>query len=227
MVVPESFQLDQEILLDAGAQLHRLKMYPYFDVAHYLLNTQVYTILDSVFLPLRVHVHRLGGLLPIWPVVVSDVLHVDEKIWCLLLQMSLDFWTELWCVDELGKMSEGSGINLKSERIRFKVSQLQLTSKSCWGGEPVEILSTRIDRNPAEMMLNKSIESSGDSLISSREALQLSLVEVLYKIIDDDRTVGMLTSIQLDEGDLLTSGRLAELIVDILKTHFFNLVVQD
>ncbi|CAO4366364.1 unnamed protein product [Caenorhabditis nigoni] len=37
MVVPESFQLDQEILLDAGAQLHRLKMYPYFDVAHYLL----------------------------------------------------------------------------------------------------------------------------------------------------------------------------------------------
>lgn len=37
MVVPESFQLDQEILLDAGAQLHRLKMYPYFDIAHYLL----------------------------------------------------------------------------------------------------------------------------------------------------------------------------------------------
>ncbi|WKX98115.1 hypothetical protein Q1695_013647 [Nippostrongylus brasiliensis] len=34
---PEGLQLDQEILLDAGAQLHRLKMFPYFDIAHYIL----------------------------------------------------------------------------------------------------------------------------------------------------------------------------------------------
>ncbi|CAJ0948775.1 unnamed protein product, partial [Mesorhabditis belari] len=30
-------QFDQEILLEAGAQLHRLKMFPYFDIAHYIL----------------------------------------------------------------------------------------------------------------------------------------------------------------------------------------------
>ncbi|RCN51897.1 hypothetical protein ANCCAN_01985 [Ancylostoma caninum] len=34
---PEGLQMDQEILLDAGAQLHRLKMFPYFDIAHYVL----------------------------------------------------------------------------------------------------------------------------------------------------------------------------------------------
>ncbi|PIO73069.1 hypothetical protein TELCIR_04971 [Teladorsagia circumcincta] len=34
---PEGLQMDQEILLDAGAQLHRLKMFPYFDIAHYIL----------------------------------------------------------------------------------------------------------------------------------------------------------------------------------------------
>lgn len=33
----QSLQLDQDILLEAGAQLHRLKMFPYFDIAHYVL----------------------------------------------------------------------------------------------------------------------------------------------------------------------------------------------
>ncbi|CAI4232659.1 unnamed protein product [Auanema sp. JU1783] len=36
-MLPEGMQLDQEILLEAGAQLHRLKMFPYFDIAHYIL----------------------------------------------------------------------------------------------------------------------------------------------------------------------------------------------
>lgn len=34
----ESFQLDPEILLDAAARVHRLKMYPFFDIGHYVLS---------------------------------------------------------------------------------------------------------------------------------------------------------------------------------------------
>ncbi|KJH40851.1 hypothetical protein DICVIV_13184 [Dictyocaulus viviparus] len=34
---PERLQLDQDILMDAGTYLHRLKMFPYFDIAHYIL----------------------------------------------------------------------------------------------------------------------------------------------------------------------------------------------
>jgi hypothetical protein len=32
-----SFKVDQEVLLAAGSSVQRLKMYPYFDIAHYLL----------------------------------------------------------------------------------------------------------------------------------------------------------------------------------------------
>ncbi|ETN86025.1 hypothetical protein NECAME_06100 [Necator americanus] len=40
---PEGLQMDQEILLDAGAQLHRLRMFPYFDIAHYILATCLFS----------------------------------------------------------------------------------------------------------------------------------------------------------------------------------------
>lgn len=32
-----SFKVDQEVLLAAGSSVQRLKMYPYFDIAHYIL----------------------------------------------------------------------------------------------------------------------------------------------------------------------------------------------
>lgn len=34
---PDSFKIDQEILLNAGSSVQRLKMSPYFDAAHYIL----------------------------------------------------------------------------------------------------------------------------------------------------------------------------------------------
>ncbi|CAD6197363.1 unnamed protein product [Caenorhabditis auriculariae] len=35
--LPQDWRLDHEMLIDAGGQLQRIRMYPYFDTAHYLL----------------------------------------------------------------------------------------------------------------------------------------------------------------------------------------------
>ncbi|PAV61934.1 hypothetical protein WR25_19044 [Diploscapter pachys] len=61
-MLPDSFQLDQEILLDVGAQLHRLKMFPYFDIAHYILATITWYL---VFYAPFDCIYKLSKVLPI------------------------------------------------------------------------------------------------------------------------------------------------------------------
>uniref|UniRef100_A0A915C9Q4 Uncharacterized protein n=1 Tax=Parascaris univalens TaxID=6257 RepID=A0A915C9Q4_PARUN len=39
MSLVDNFRLDQEILLNAANRVQRLKMFPYFDIAHYILMT--------------------------------------------------------------------------------------------------------------------------------------------------------------------------------------------
>jgi len=43
---PDSFKVDQEILLGVGGSVQRLKMYPYFDIAHYIL--MIATVRDDL-----------------------------------------------------------------------------------------------------------------------------------------------------------------------------------
>ena len=44
MSLLDTFRFDHEMLLDVASRVQRLKMFPYFDIAHYILVSSYYSL---------------------------------------------------------------------------------------------------------------------------------------------------------------------------------------